>query len=172
MVRWREVLNKLFRDEQCAKFWVLLEIFNFWSKFLSFKGVSPRKKWQKSQKKLRSKFFMLWWSEELNILYQDKRCPKFWVLLETFNFWSKFLSFKTPTKKVAKSQKKLRSQIFMVWWREVLIKLYQDEWCPKFWLLLELFNFWSKYLSFRCVSPRKKWRNPKKFEISNFHGMM
>ena len=45
--------------------------------------------------------------------------------------------------------------------REVLIKLYQDERCAKFWVLIEILTFWSKFLRFKGVSPRKKWRNPK-----------
>ena len=90
MIKWR--INILYQEERCPKFWVLLETINFWSKFLGFKGVSPRKKWRNPKKKLRYYIFMVWWSEELNILYQDERCPKFWVLLETFNFgWNSWV---------------------------------------------------------------------------------
>ena len=45
---------------------------------------------------------------------------------------------------------------------EVLIKLYPDERCAKFWVLIEILTFWSKFLRFRGVSPKKKWRNQKK----------
>jgi hypothetical protein len=54
------------------------------------------------------------------------------------------------------NQKKLKSLIFVAWWRDVLIKPSQDEQCAKFWELLEKFNFWSKFLSFKGVSPWKK----------------
>ena len=116
MAWWRDVLTKHSHDECCANFLELLEIFNLWSKFLNFKGVNPRKEWRNPKKKLKS-----------------------------FNF--------------------------MAWWRDVLIKNSQDERCANLLVLLENFNFWSKFLSFKGVSQRKEWRNPKKIKILNFHGM-
>ena len=67
-------------------------------------------------------------------------------------------------------KKKLKSLIFMAWWRGVLIRLSQDYRWAKFRLLSEIFNFWSKLLNFNGVSPWKEWRNPKKIEIFNFQG--
>ena len=164
MVWWREVLNNLFRDERCAKFWVLLEIFNIWSKFLSFKGVSPRKKWQNPKKKLDLKFS---WYDEGKYLFNLIKMNN----VQNFGCWWKYLVFGRNSwvlkvlaheKSGEIPKKKLRSWIFMVWWREVFIILDQDERCAKFWLLIKIFTFWSKFLSFKGVSPRKKRRNPKR----------
>ena len=41
----------------------------------------------------------------------------------------------------------------------------------KFWVLFEIFNFFSKFLNFKGVSPWKKWRIPKKIEIIIFRGI-
>ena len=81
--------------------------------------------------------------------------------METFTFWSKFLSFKgVSTRKKWRNPKKIDILNFNGN-REVLIKLYQHERCAKFWVLIEILTFWSKFLRFKGVSPRKKWRNPK-----------
>ena len=151
----------------------MLEIFKFLSKFLGFKGVSPRKKVAKTKKKLKSLNFMVWWRDVLIKHSQDELCAKFCVLLEIFKFWTKFLSFKgvSPRQNWRNPKKKLKSLIFMVWWREVLIILSLDELCSEFWVLLEIFKFGSKILSFRGASPRKKWWNLLK-KIFNIHGMM
>ena len=39
------------QDKHHEKYAGVVEIFNFWSKFSIFKGVSPRNKWTKSEKK-------------------------------------------------------------------------------------------------------------------------
>ena len=71
-------------------------------------------------------------------------------------------------KKSDEIQKKLKSIIFMAWWRDVLIKHSHDDCCAKELVFLEIFNFWSKFMSFKGVSPRKEWRNPKNLKILIF----
>ena len=44
-------INLASHDEQCEFFLVLAEIFNFFPKVLSFKGVSPRNNGQNPKKK-------------------------------------------------------------------------------------------------------------------------
>ena len=163
MVGWREVLNQLSQDERRTKLWLFLEIFDFWSKFLSFKGVKPRKVWWNPKKNLKISRYD-GGAYELNFLM-----IKF---VQNFECCSKFSIFGRITwilkvlvhEKCEKFQKKLKSWIFVVWWREVLNKLSPDEGCTKIWVLLEIFDFWSKFLSFKGVSPRKVWRSQKKIK--------
>src|ERR1044072_3785420 len=96
---------------------------------------------------------------EILILHsQDELCEIFLVLLEIFNFWSKFLNFKgvSPRKKIDKSKIKFKILKFHCMMMDVLMKHSQDELCEIFLVLLEIFEFWSKFLNFKGVSPRKK----------------
>ena len=117
------------------------------------------------KKKIKRLIFMVCWGDVLIIHSQDELLAKVWMLLEFFNFWLKFMSFKGVSlqKRVTKSKKKLKHLIFMVWRMHILIEYSQDERCAKFWVLLEIFNFWWKFLSFKGNSPQKECRNPKKY---------
>ena len=53
---------------------------------MSFKGVSPRKKWQ-NPKKIEILTFQGTMKGSLIKLYQYEQCAKIWVLMEIFTFW-------------------------------------------------------------------------------------
>jgi len=61
--------------------------------------------------------------------------------------------------------------ILMLWKRDVIIIVSQDKHHEKFGVVVEVFNFLSKFSNFKGVSPRNKWRNPKKVKIFDFNGM-
>ena len=69
-------------------------------------------------------------------------------------------------------QKKIKSFIFKVWWRGLLFKLSQYDRRAKFWVLLEIFNFWSKFLNFKGVAHENSVESQKKIKIFHFQGMM
>src|ERR1044072_1198429 len=94
MAGLREALITISKDEYCAKVWVLMEIFNFLSKFLGFKGYSPRNEGQTPKKKLEFPNFIEYLREVLIIISKDEHCAKVWVLIKNFNFLSKFFGFK------------------------------------------------------------------------------
>jgi hypothetical protein len=71
-----------------------------------------------------------------------------------------------------KIQKKLKFPSFFDGWKEVLIKLYQDEYGAKFWVWIRIFNFWSKFVSFKGVSPTNEWQNAKNIKIHEFLVLM
>ena len=50
--------------------------------------------------------------------------------------------------------------------------LSHDEHCAIIWVLVKILNFLSKFLSFKGVSPRNEWRNPKNNKMFEFDGMM
>ena len=68
--------------------------------------------------------------------------------------------------------KKLKFPYVKVWLREGLITIFKDEYCAKVWVLMEIFNFFSKFLGFKGYSPRNEWQNPKKSRIPELHGMI
>src|ERR1044072_9715107 len=41
----------------------------------------------------------------------------------------------------------------------------------KNYVLVEVFNFWSKFSIFKGVSPRNEWRNPNKINFFYFNGL-
>ena len=51
----------LSQDEHCASIWVLVKILIFLSKFLSFKGVSPRNEWRIPKKKILEFYGIIKW---------------------------------------------------------------------------------------------------------------
>ena len=90
-----------------------------------------------------------------------------------FIFSTKFLSFKgVSPRNVWRNPKNLKSSSFKVWWWEILIQDSQDEHCGIFWGMGEIFNFWTKFLSFKGVSPRNEWRTPKKLKFFDFEFVM
>ena len=167
IVRWREVLTKHSHYRHWDKFWVFMYYFNFWSKFLSFEGVSPCNEW--SRKKFEFSSFIVWWREVLTKPSHYRHWDKFWMFMDYFNFWSKFLSFKgvSPWNEW-RSRKQIEFSSFIVWWREVLTKHSHYRHWEKVWVLMEYFNFWSKFLSFKGVSQWNEWRSRKKIEFSSF----
>ena len=70
-----------------------MNYFNFWSKFLSFKGVSPWNEWW-SRKFFEFSSFIVWLKEVLTKHPHYRHWSIFGVFMNYFNFWSKFLSFK------------------------------------------------------------------------------
>ena len=132
---------------------------NFLSEFLSFKGVSPWNEWRSRKKLKKFKFKHSHYRHWAN----------FWVLMEYFNFCSKFLSFKGVS-----PWNEWRRRIFfefsslIVWWKEVFNKHSHYRHWDKFWVFMDYFNFWSKFLSFKGVSPSNEWRSRKKlnFQVS------
>src|ERR1044072_3122519 len=68
-------------------------------------------------------------------------------------------------------RKKLKCPIVMVLKIEVIIIVSQDKHHYKFGVVVEIFNFLSKFSIFKSVSPQKKLRNPKKNKIFDFNGM-
>ena len=167
--------------------WVEFSI--FFSKFLIFKGViSPRNQWR-NPIKMKHFVFHNMMKRGINLTFSRWIMgKKNWVLVEIFKFSSKFLIFKCVFfKKTAlywngneawehlsqvgavkvlvaheisdKILQKFIILIFMVWWREVLIILSPDEIWANFLVLVEIFNFWSKFLIYKGVGPRNDWRN-------------
>src|ERR1044072_9412924 len=98
---------------------------------------------------------------------QDKHHEKFGVVVEVFKFLSKFRIFKgvIPRNKLRNPKKKLNFSIVMKSQREVIIIVSQDKHHEKFGVVVEIFNFWSKFSIFKGVSPRNKCRNSKKIKI-------
>src|ERR1044072_5419603 len=98
--------------------------------------------------------------EVLIIISKDEHYAKVWVLIEIFNFLCKFLGFKCyrliAHEMSDKIQKKLKFLNFMVLLREVLITISKDECNAKVWVLMEIFNFLSKFLGFKGYSPRNE----------------
>src|ERR1044072_7669307 len=89
--------------------------------------------------------------------FKDEYCAKVWVLMEIFNFLSKFLGFKGYAHEMSdKIQKKVEFPNCMECLREVLIIISKDEYCAKVWVLMEIFIFLSKFLGFKGYSPRNK----------------
>ena len=127
----------------CRNFWVLKVIAHEMS--------------EKIQKKVEFLNFMEYLMEVLIIISKDECYAKVWVLMEIFNFLSKFLGFKGPIKWVTKSQKNYKFPNFMVWLKEVMIIISNDEYCAKFWVLMEIMNFLSKILGFKGYSSRNEW---------------
>ena len=144
----RNVLIKLSQDDRCAKFWVLLKIFNFWSKFLILKGVSPRNKWL-NPKKLKFSSLMVWWREVLIKVSNNEWFSTFWVLMEIFNFWPKILNFKgVSPRNERQNRKKKYFLMFMEWWKEVLIKLSNNDQFANFISVVGNFQLFAEILEF------------------------
>ena len=91
-ILWREVSFKISKDEHSANIWVMMKIFNFWLKFLGFKGVSPRNEWRNLKKKISSS--MVWWWKVIIKISKDVHRDNFGVMMEIFNFLSKFSRIK------------------------------------------------------------------------------
>jgi hypothetical protein len=168
MAWWRDVLIKLFRMSVVKFFVCCWKFSNFRINSWVLKVLAHEKS-DEIQKKLKYLSFVEWWRDILFKLSQDERCAKIWVLLKFSIFGLNFVVLKVLAhEKSGQIQKKLKSLILMALWTDVLIKLSQNESCAIFWVLLEIFNFWSKFLSLRGVSPRKEWRNPKKLKYLIF----
>ena len=157
----------------------VLKYFEGWGKF----SIFWRNSWvlkvlahevsDEPQKNYNFSIFNVWWREVLIQLSQDKRLKIFCGMAEIFNFWMKFLSFKgVSPRNEWRNPKNLNSSSFKVWWREILIQDSQDEHCGIIWGMGEIFNFWTKFLSFKDVSPRNEWRNPKILKNFNFQCVM
>ena len=71
-----------------------------------------------------------------------------------------------------KIQKKSKFTSFVDGWKEVLIELYHNEYGAKFWVWIRILNFWSKFVSFKGVSPRNEWHNAKNIKIHEFLVLM
>ena len=95
-------------------------------------------------------------------------------MVEVFNFCLKFSIFKgvSPRNKWRNPKKILKFDISMVRWIEVIIIVSHYKYHEKILVVVEVFNFMSKFSNFKGVSPRNKWRNTKKIEIFDFNGMM
>ena len=140
---------------------MLLENLNFWSNFFNFKGVSPRKKWRNPIFFLQSLIFVVdeggcyLYFLSMSVVQNFECCWKFSIFGR--NSWIlKVFAHENSVE----SQKKLKSLIFKVLWRGLLFKLSQYDRRAKFSVLLEIFNFSWKFLSFKGVSQRKNWLNP------------
>ena len=120
-------------------------------------------------KKLKFFILMEWIREVINNVSQDKHHEKFGVVVEVFNFWSKFSMFKgvSPRNKW-RIPKKLKFSILVEWQREVINNVSQNKHHENFGVVVEVFNFWLKFSIFKGVSPRNKWRNPKKIKKIRF----
>src|ERR1044072_2831624 len=94
-------------------------------------------------------------------------------LMKNLEWWWKFSIFSRNSRilKVLAHKtsdeipKKLKFSISMVGNREVIIIVSQDKHHEKFGVVVEVFNFWSKFSIFKGVSPRNKCRNPKIIKI-------
>ena len=164
MVWWREVIITFSQYELHEKNWVLVEVFDFWSKFSISKGVSPRNKWRNPKKITIFDFNGMTYGGN-NYCFSVETSWKNLSGRESFQFFCRnFSNFKVvnPRNKSRNSKKKMKFLILMVWWREVVIIFSQYELYEKNWAVVEVFNFWSKFSNFKGVSPRNKWRNPKK----------
>ena len=50
----------------------------------------------------------------------------------------------------------------------VLTKPYKDECGSKFWVVMNILNFWLEFLGFKGVNPRNDGQNPKKLKFMKF----
>ena len=99
----------------------------------------------------------------MSVVSQDERCVKFWLLLEIFNFGRNSWVLKVLAhEKSDEIKKNLKSSIFMVLRRGLLIKLSQDECCKNLLVMLEILNFWVEILEFKVLAHEKGWLNPNK----------
>ena len=100
--------------------------------------------------------------------------------MKKFEWWWKFSIFGRNSRilKVLAHEisdeipKKLKFLILMVWWREVIIIISHYKQHERIWVVVEVFNILSKFLSFKDVSPQNKGHNPEKIKIFDFNRIM